>query len=563
MTIRRFFVGLFLIALGLVVGTMVLMYNDGEERKMAKNDELNLVRSTLSWAKQMRKERDDALLETQTLRVQIDELEKLIAKSKSQSPKVVQRIEKEAIEPITSAATTRKNSKSEAKAGTAATSPLDSVKEKNPRSKKDDTADDSSFDICYTIDDIYECVKPELEYHKKTKVHFIPADKPTAGWRFQHLIRQGFNKHPAIEAVSTMDEAEFILYLPVSTAIPPKQQNLTKKINCFDESDGSGANRNIAESTYLIYLKRSFVTKKDGLYTGQGRGYERNYFPMAYSVSDEYFDPQNFLSGSQRKLDIVCSNRPFDKQPTRSRIVYWVADFLDKYPQYHGIAGEVNAAGRREINQKYFDAMRSTKILVTANPSFWEGDFRFFEAVASGALVFVDEMYIPHPHPFIHGKHLIVYDNSDQQTFQNSLKYYLEHPQEARAIARAGLRHALRYHRALSRMDWILRSASDILQRSQLHHKHIVYTHTARQIAYDVNSTTQVDPILDIASPALKRVDAKRNLGRRFPITLHLEDADYKRLVKQNHERRKKLPPFRRRRRLLSLSSSYPTPSYQ
>jgi len=36
--------------------------------------------------------------------------------------------------------------------------------------------------------------------------------------------------------------------------------------------------------------------------------------------------------------------------------------------------------------------MREARIVVTCNPSHWEGDFRLFEAMLSGALVFVDEM---------------------------------------------------------------------------------------------------------------------------------------------------------------------------
>ena len=36
-------------------------------------------------------------------------------------------------------------------------------------------------------------------------------------------------------------------------------------------------------------------------------------------------------------------------------------------------------------------------------------DFRLMEAVASGALIFVDHMYVPRPHPMIHDKHIVYY----------------------------------------------------------------------------------------------------------------------------------------------------------
>ena len=40
-------------------------------------------------------------------------------------------------------------------------------------------------------------------------------------------------------------------------------------------------------------------------------------------------------------------------------------------------------------------------------------------------------------------------------------RYYIGHPAEARAIAKRGYLHALRHHRAVSRMDFFLRSAHD------------------------------------------------------------------------------------------------------
>ena len=64
-----------------------------------------------------------------------------------------------------------------------------------------------------------------------------------------------------------------------------------------------------------------------------------------------------------------------------------------------------------------------------------EGDFRLWEAMSTGALVFVDEMHTPLPHPFLDGVHLVVYDNSDEGSFLAKLKHYLDHPVELRRVA--------------------------------------------------------------------------------------------------------------------------------
>lgn len=394
--------------------------------------------------------------------------------------------------------------------------------------------------LCYSLDSRQECVSPELQFTSPTRVHLVTPDSPSSGWRFQHLVKMGFASHPAVAATSSMAEADLVLYMPISTKEPPSAAAgaTPTKLVVLDEGDGAGFYGKVKETDYLVYLKRSWVTKRDGVYTGTGRRYKRNYFPLAYSVSDSYFDPRKTADGRDRSLDVVCSNRPTSRQPTRARVVKWVNDFLDKHDAYRGIGGEVNAAGRREINGAYFAAMRSAKIVVTCNPSHWEGDFRTFEALASGALVFVDEMYVPHPRPFVDGVHVVVYDNSDQADFERKLLFYLEHPREARRIAAAGLRHALAHHRAVSRMDYVLRSAHELASPAASAR----YTHTAKQIAFDVNATTQVPPIVDIASPDVNvpHVDPARNLGRKFP-TAPISDDAISDLVRRNQARRRHL----------------------
>ena len=51
------------------------------------------------------------------------------------------------------------------------------------------------------------------------------------------------------------------------------------------------------------------------------------------------------------------------------------------------------------------------------------------------------------------------YDNHNQTDLHAKLAYFLSHPEEAAAIALQGLVHTLRHHRAVSRLDYVLRSA--------------------------------------------------------------------------------------------------------
>lgn len=128
------------------------------------------------------------------------------------------------------------------------------------------------------------------------------------------------------------------------------------------------------------------------------------------------------------------------------------------------MVGKIDGGTRRKAGQQYFDRMRRAAIVVTANPGKWEGDFRLWEAMASKALVFVDELFAPMPCPLIHGQDLIFYDPYDRRSFEEKIRYYLAHPDEARRIAMSGFRKAVRCHRWVNRVDYIMSTAAYLLE---------------------------------------------------------------------------------------------------
>jgi spore maturation protein CgeB len=94
--------------------------------------------------------------------------------------------------------------------------------------------------------------------------------------------------------------------------------------------------------------------------------------------------------------------------------------------------------------------MREARIVVTANPTGWEGDSRTWEALASGAMVMVDKLETPLPHPLLDKVHVVYFDSSDKEGFLKLLKYYLDHPDEAKVIGINGHAHAVKYHRTVT-----------------------------------------------------------------------------------------------------------------
>ena len=212
---------------------------------------------------------------------------------------------------------------------------------------------------------------------------------------------------------------------------------------------------------YLAYFKRSFVRKRDGAFAGIPRPVPPRYMAMQYSVSDAY------LLGSgeaapPRELDVVCTLRVGRGQyPARARVLLWARDFVRRRG-LSGFLGEFDTSQRNVISEPYLALMRRARVVITCNPGEWEGDFRTWEAVASGALVFMDRHYAPTPHAFEDGVDAVVYDNGDRVAFDARLEDVFFNASATAAYAAAadrGLDRALAHHRAISRVDWLLRSA--------------------------------------------------------------------------------------------------------
>lgn len=134
--------------------------------------------------------------------------------------------------------------------------------------------------------------------------------------------------------------------------------------------------------------------------------------------------------------------------------------------------------------------MFNARIIVTVNPADWEGDFRLWESLCTGALIFVDPLYVPYAYPLVHGEHIIYFDNNNRTDLFIKLDYYRANPAEARRIAVNGYLYAMKYHRTVNMMDYILRSAD--LKRTAAHrelqdknHPLPHYVYTAQYLNYE------------------------------------------------------------------------------
>eukprot|EP01036_Dinobryon_divergens_P037894 gene37894-49665_t len=119
---------------------------------------------------------------------------------------------------------------------------------------------------------------------------------------------------------------------------------------------------------------------------------------------------------------------------------------------------QINSQSRTVVSTGYLEQMFRSQIIVTSNPSDWEGDFRLMEAMSSGALVFVDRMFVPRPYPLLEDLHVVYYDNNNKTELFEKLDAYRANSDHMATVAAGGYLHAMTYHRAACLIDYVLRT---------------------------------------------------------------------------------------------------------
>jgi spore maturation protein CgeB len=112
-----------------------------------------------------------------------------------------------------------------------------------------------------------------------------------------------------------------------------------------------------------------------------------------------------------------------------------------------------NAVALERVPASYVKALLSSKIVVIASHDEWEGHWRLWESMASGAMVVSEAMVAP-PFGLENGTNVVLYDSAD--SLRSLVVYYLEHDKERRAIARKGQKLALGLHRSWHGLERVL-----------------------------------------------------------------------------------------------------------
>ena len=193
-----------------------------------------------------------------------------------------------------------------------------------------------------------------------------------------------------------------------------KHEHYHSKIVIIDYSDPPEI-RYIPKEIYMKvgwYFKRSMVNRE--MIT-----YDRDVIPIYYGVGEGYVALDKELS-DEYEFDVSCmfgDNLPEGGNRAGARdLVKKIKDnvfvgtvYDDSYEHRYGKA-----------NKKYYEIMKKSKIIVTANPNGWEGDFRLSEALYTGNLVLCDKMVNPPP-GLEHRKNILWYSSMTELEFLLSI----------------------------------------------------------------------------------------------------------------------------------------------
>jgi len=336
-----------------------------------------------------------------------------------------------------------------------------------------DTAPESKYEAPTDTHIVPECPEPAPEL-QVTGTYRVAIFLPFRG-AHEHadavMIREGIVDHPALTLEPNLTAADIVLWISWGDKRWEKAKpNVSiSRLVLLDFSDGTVLP--FPRTEYSMVFKRSFVRKRDGVLIGIAYGCNEKCFSFGYGVMNRYV--QGEFSRS-RPIKLMCTLRPwlypkgrrgaiFMVGIARNRVLYW----LHRWPGLPADA-QLGSATKETYNSNghYMATLRKASVVVTANPAGYEGDHRLWEHFAVGNAVMSDQMYTPLPFAPVAGVHYIDFENWEmpgaEEAFREKIGSLLQNPQASHDMACRGYQHALRHHRSVSRVDYVVRSFLEV-----------------------------------------------------------------------------------------------------
>ena len=88
-----------------------------------------------------------------------------------------------------------------------------------------------------------------------------------------------------------------------------------------------------------MYFKRSYVTRRDGVFNRYPHLTRHDIFPMTYPLAEAYIQ----LKFNQvREIEIMCTLRGTKEMTTRQRTSDWVKDYIESRGVKNAVVGAVS-----------------------------------------------------------------------------------------------------------------------------------------------------------------------------------------------------------------------------
>lgn len=293
----------------------------------------------------------------------------------------------------------------------------------------------------------------------------IPTSDTVESYEFYNGLKNTEN----VTLVNSFQEADYIFFmmdlyncynlkhynnvLDVNDINNFKNHTEHQKDIIIDYNDWTNTSNNILDNKLNLvakYFKRSMVDKK----LFKLIDYSREIIPISYGIRSDFINYDKEYDFKYYNYDICCLFNRNDHGGIRA-LLY---DIVIKY-KGNKFVGRVNAPNcYGSVNKKYFNILKTSKIIITANPPNWEGDFRLWEALLMGNLVLCDRMIIPHiiKHPLVNKKHLVFYDKPSD--ILDLINYYIKNEAERNQIGKEGREYSLKHHKFSNRVKEVVNS---------------------------------------------------------------------------------------------------------
>ena len=280
---------------------------------------------------------------------------------------------------------------------------------------------------------------------------FIP--KNIFKYHTKTIYFEGILSHPRTKYCPTAKKADWI-FLTDRRHLRPRYKKFASKIIIFDFC---APDNSPYQYPHAIYFKHKMFRKQGP--ENVWINYPKPVYNIQHCLKNECLQFKDKFKGL-REVDISIFFNPSSEGEYhyRERLAQFIQEhFSEKYNIWVGVIGQDGKEGRSHTQDDYFRKMFQSKIVVTCGPNTWEGDYRLYEALFSGALVFSDKIYTQVIEPFINKRHLIYYERGNFDELLKLIPYYLKHSSKREKIGSRGQKLVLKKHLPRNRIDEVLK----------------------------------------------------------------------------------------------------------